>query len=250
MLATLYPILIKGSIPRDFSLRKTTFLLCSQIKFNPERPMKNQFQTLQNWTREVLSVVKKDLKNDHLHTDPVFYKTYFGNRPANRLTAEELLAAYENELFQGNEDLSDFVVNRWVFKHGDLYEHFAERLAEINPDFDEIKTLTDAQTERVLAGAVESFGAIPTFLFTVLNGVVFPGSAIDRLRNAATAEKAAQKQEEESAQERQTIEKLLASHQREVARLHAKIEGVQKKYANDTASLKKQIKVLQKKLHG
>ncbi|HSX10445.1 MAG TPA: hypothetical protein VLF94_01835 [Chlamydiales bacterium] len=212
--------------------------------------MENQFQTLQNWTQVVLDAIKKDLKNDHLPSDPVFTKTYFGNRPLNRLTTEEIFAAYEKELLQGNEDIAAFVVNRWVFKHGDLYQHFAERLSQINPDFDEIKTLTDAETDRVLAGSVESFGAIPTFLFAVLNGVVFPQPAIERLRKAAETEKAALEKQEQKDFEQQSMDKLIGAHKREVARLQAKIEGVQKKYTTDTEALKKQIKALQKKLNG
>jgi hypothetical protein len=212
--------------------------------------MDNQFLTLQNWTQEVLNAIKKDLKNDHLHTDPVFYKTYFGNRPQNRLTTEEIFSAYEKELVQGNNDLAEFVVNRWVFKHGDLYQHFAERLSQINPDFEQIQHLTDLETETVLAGAAESFGAIPTFLFAVLNGVVFPQPAVERLRKAAQAEKEAREKNEANAQEQQTFDKLIAAHKREVARLESKIEGVQKKYITDTEALKKQIKALQKKLNG
>jgi hypothetical protein len=212
--------------------------------------MENQFLTLQNWTQEVLNAIKKDLKNDHLPTDPVFYKTYFGNRPQNRLTMEEIFAAYEKELVQGNEDLAEFVVNRWVFKHGDLYQHFAERLSQINPDFEQIKQLNDAETETVLAGATESFGAIPTFLFAVLNGVVFPQPAIERLRKEAEREKTAREKNEANTQEQQTLDKLIAAHKREIARLESKIEGVQKKYGTDTEALKKQIKALQKKLNG
>lgn len=212
--------------------------------------MKNQFLTLQNWTHEVLNAIKKDLKNDHLHTDPIFYKTYFGNRPQNRLTTEEIFAAYEKELIQGNEDLAEFVVNRWVFKHGDLYQHFADRLSHINPDFEQIQKLTELETETVLSGAVESFGAIPTFLFAVLNGVVFPEAAVEHLRKAAVAEKASQQKNEESALEQQNLDKIIATQKREIARLNDKIEGVQKKYTADTEALKKQIKALQKKLHG
>lgn len=212
--------------------------------------MKNQFLTLQNWTQEVLNAIKKDIKTDHLHTDPVFYKTYFGNRPQNRLTAEEIIAAYEKELLQGNEDLAEWVVNRWVFKHGDLYQLFAERLSKVNPDFNEIKDLTVEQSKEILEGVEERFGAIPVFLFSVLNGVVFPESVLGRLRKAAEEEKEKGEKQEKVEQERGSFEKVIAAHQREIARMHDKIAGVQKKYATDTESLKKQIKILQKKLNG
>lgn len=212
--------------------------------------MENQFQALQNWTLEILDAIKKDIRTDHLHTDPVFYRTYFGNRPQNRLTSEEIFAAYEKELLKGNEDLAEWVVNRWVFKHGDLYKHFAERLSEVNPDFDQIKQLTDEESHRILAGAAESYGAIPTFLFSLLNGVVFPQPILDRLRKAAEVEKVALEKKAKSNAEQESLEKIIAAHQREIARLHDKITGVQKKYEKDTEALKKQIKVLQKKING
>ncbi|MGB7978439.1 MAG: hypothetical protein WCF19_04680 [Chlamydiales bacterium] len=212
--------------------------------------MDNQFQALQNWTFEVLSAIKKDIKSDRLHTDPIFYRANFGNRPQNRLTAEEIFAAYEKELLKGNNELAEWVVSRWIFKHGDLYNHFAERLSEVNPDFNEIKQLTEEESRRILDGAAESFGAIPTFIFSLLNGVVFPQSILDELQKGAEAERALLERRAESNIEQQSLEKVIASHQREVGRLNDKILGVQKKYERDTEALKKQIKGLQQKLNA
>lgn len=211
--------------------------------------MKNQFLELKDWMQDVLSTIKKDLKSDHLTVDPTFYKAHFGNRPPNRLSQEELLAAYEKELLEGtNEELLEFAVNRWVFKHGDLYQHFADKLTQINPDFDQIKDLTEGQGLFILEGATEKFGAIETFLFSVLNGVVFPKKVLDTLRKGAEAERVAKAKTAVSEEERQNLEKILNIHQREVARLHDKITGVQKKYTTDTEALKKQIRALQKQL--
>ncbi len=212
--------------------------------------MENQFQALQNWTQQILDTIKKDIKTDHLHTDPAFYRNYFGNRPQNRLTSEEIFAAYEKELLKGNEELAEWVVNRWVFKHGDLYQHFAERLERINPDFSEIKELSEAESEEILKGAFENFGAIQTYLFTVLNGVVFPKKVIEKLANAAELEKLAQEKAGVEEAKREGFEKEIASLQREIARLNDKIAGVQRKYTTDTEALKKQIKALQCKMNS
>lgn len=212
--------------------------------------MENQFLALQNWTQEILNAIKKDIKTEHLGSDPIFYRAYFGNRPQNRLTAEEIFAAYEQELIKGNEELAEWVVNRWVFKNGDLYQHFAERLGRINPNFHEIQQLTEEESQAVLEGAIESFGAIPTFLFSALNGVVFPATVLERLRQAAEIEQVSQIKEEEEASQKQSLEKTLATYQREINRLNDKISGVQKKYTRDTEALKKQIKALQQKLNG
>lgn len=205
-------------------------------------------KNFKEWIPEVLQTIKKDIKTDHLPSDVGFYKKHFGNRPQNRLGTEEIFAAYEKELLEENQDLKEWVVNRWVFKHGDLYQHFAERLSAVNPEFDQIKHLTEEESAMILEGAAESFGAIATYLFAVLNGVVFPESTIARLKKAAAEEKEKQQKEELATVERTNLEKILAAHQREVARLQDKIAGVQRKYDTDTQSLKKQIKALQQKL--
>lgn len=212
--------------------------------------MENQFQSLESWTIEILEMIKKDIKTDHLHTDPQFYRTYFGNRPQNRLTSAEIFGAYEKELAKGNEDLAAWVVNRWVFKHGDLYQHFADRLAKINPKFDEIQTLSEEESLGILEGAAESFGAIPTFLFALLNGVVFPKKILENLKKEAEIARENREASAKQALEELSFEKTIAAQSREIQRLNDKIKGVLKKYEKDTESLKKQIKALQKKVNG
>ncbi len=210
--------------------------------------MENQFLSLQNWTTDVLNAIKKDIKSEHLGSNLAFYKTYFGNRPQNRLTTEEIFKAYDEELKKGNQELAEWVVNRWVFKNGDLYQIFAERLSEINPEFDQIQSISEEESAKVLAGTVEAFGAIPTFLFVLLNGVVFPESVREKLRGLAEAERSANEKKGEEAAGKEDLEKRIAAQTREIARLEDKIVGVQKKYERDTLALKKQIRALQK--HG
>ena len=95
----------------------------------------NSFSALRPWVEQILLTIKKDIKTDHLSTDHSFFKAHFGNRALNKVTQEEIFSVYENELLAGNRELMEWVVNRWVFKHGDIYRHFAERLSAINPHF-------------------------------------------------------------------------------------------------------------------
>jgi len=211
--------------------------------------MKNKFQTLQPWLDEILTAIKKDIKTDYLPADAPFYRTHFGNRPQNRLSAEEINRAFTQELIAGNEEMAEWVINRWVFKHGDVYSHFEERLSKINDDFDAIKELTAAQSEQVLAGAVESFGAKAVYFFSMLNGVVFPQAVFNRLESAAKAEHTDQKASQEKEAGEADLANMIERHQREMTRLNEKYEqklaGVLKKYAADVASLKSQIRALQ-----
>jgi hypothetical protein len=215
--------------------------------------MKEKFQTIEPWLVQILHTIKKEIKTEHLSKSPSFYKTYFGNRPLNRLTNEEICTVYQKELLQGeNEEIGEWVINRWVFRHGDIYQHFADRLSQIHPDFDTIKNLDDAQSEKVLSGSVEAFGALPVYLFAILNGVVLSPSALKSLRETAEKEQAAQTQEKAALERSENLEQMLERQKNEMLRLEKKYEdklaGVMKKHAVDVAALKSQIRSLQHQL--
>jgi hypothetical protein len=216
--------------------------------------MKNKFQTIQPWISFILDTIKKEIRMDHLASSPAFARTHFGNRPLNRLTAEEIFAVYEKELLAGNQDLAEWVVNRWVFKHGDIYKHFAEKLSRIHPDFSAIESLDLIQSEQVLEGAPESFGFLPVYLFSFLNGVVFPEEIFTRLHHAATREESQKKIEKKEEGERQSLAEAIARQQRELFSMQQKYEnkvaGLMKKYTVDVEALKKQVRSLQHQLHA
>ncbi len=213
--------------------------------------VKNKFETLSPWMGGILSRIKKDLKTDYLPGDRVFYKKYFGNRPLNRLSTDEIFAAVEKELLGENEALSEWVVNHWVFQHGDIYTHFAEKLSCIRPDFNELSELSEEESQKVLEGS-EPFGAISVYLFSVLNGVVFSSTTFEQLRLAAMREKEAKEAIESSQNLQETLEQIIERQRREISRLQEKCEskvaGVLRKYELDTQALKTQIRSLQKKL--
>lgn len=215
--------------------------------------MESQFEILRPWIPTILSAIRKEIKTEYLPRQISFCRTHFGHRPLNRLSWEEVIAAFEKELLSLNEELIEWVVNRWVFRHGDLYQHFVERLRSIHPDFEEIKTLSAEESEKVLLGAEEAFGAPSVYLFSVLNSVVFPPSVFSRLQEAAEKGKVAEDAQERQAEEQQSLAKLVERHQREIRRLEEKYEGklagVLKKYAADVEALKRQIRSLQQQLH-
>ncbi len=214
---------------------------------------KNPFISLQPWMGQILHAIRKDIKNDHLAVDKVFYKTHFGSRPLNRLDIEEIFSVYERELLKGDqEELVEWAINRWVFKHGDVYRHFADRLAKINSNFQEISSLTESESMQVLEGAAASFGALTVYLFSALNSVVFPETIFERMRKEAVSEQEFLKEQESHAAEKESLEQLKTRYERETRRLQEKYEdrlnGVQRKYAIDVEALKKQIRSMQQKL--
>jgi hypothetical protein len=217
--------------------------------------MKDKFQTLQPWLSQVLHTIKKEIKTEHLSKSPAFYKTHFGNRPINRITNEEMCAVYEKELLANDtEELGEWVINRWVFRNGDIYQHFASRLAQINPDFEEIKNLDDKQSEMVLSGAIEAFGALPVYLFVVLNGVVISPKVLERLKNFVVETQEKEKEEQEALSTQMTLDQMIERQKAEILRLEKKYEdkllGVMKKYTTDIEALKNQVRSLQHKING
>lgn len=203
--------------------------------------------------KDVLSTIKKDLKSDYLPGDRAFYKKYFGNRPLSRLSTDEIFSAVEQELLAENEPLGEWVVNHWVFHHGDIYNHFAEKLSEISPDFNELSELSIDESQKILEGS-ESFGAIPVYLFSILNGVVFPAAVFEKLRQAAAQEKQTREAESNAQSEQESLAQIIERQQREISRLQekyeSKVSGVLRKYEMDIEALKKQIRSLQKQLQA
>ncbi len=210
----------------------------------------NKFFLAQPWIREILALLKKELKTEHLPGHREFHLHHFSNRPLHRISLEELIAVYERELLKGDQALGDWVVSRWICKHGDVYHHFSERLGEITEDFSSLTVLSESDSERILAGAKEAFGPVVLYLFSLLNGVVFPETVMDRLRIDASLFQETQKKNEEELIETKTLQSLKEHHDRELRRLKEKYEGklagLEKKYTLDTEMLKKQIRSLQK----
>lgn len=205
--------------------------------------MKNLFQNIELWIPEVLGSIKRDLRNEHLAKLPNFYKAHFGNRPLNRLTHEEICAVYKKELLKGEDaSLQEWVVNRWVFHHGDIYEYFSTQLEKIHPDFTAIQNLTAEQSLLIIEGAVARFGALNTYLFSVLNEVVFPESVLTELQEKIVPE----------ANEAGPQDNWKERYEADMARLQKKCEekvaGVLRKHAMDVEALKKQIRALQQQL--
>lgn len=214
--------------------------------------MKNKFEIIHPWISIVLEAIKKDIKTDFLPGKASFIRAHFGNRPTHRLTIEEIFEACAKDLLAGDEEFSEWVVNRWVFRHGDIYSHFAERLGKISQDYSAIRQLSEEESDGVLEGAAQKFGALPLYLFSVLNGVVFPETVFARLRSAAEEEEARLLEQKEEARESQRKVQAEQDYRRELARLQEKYEGkvsgVMKKYGTDVDALKKQIRSLQKQV--
>lgn len=217
---------------------------------------KIKFQEIAEWMPLIMEETKKDLKNEHLRKDPAFVKAYFSHNNLPKITTEELsqgyLKAFQNE--ENPEALGDFITSRWLMKNSEIYDFFEIKLSHINPDFASIEQLNETQSKEIIEESTKKFGALKTFLFAVLNSVVFDSASFKQLKEHARKQEYQHKEEQQLQQEKTSFESLKLSHSLEISRLtdkyEKKLSGLQKKYAVDVEALKKQVASLQRKLNS
>lgn len=216
---------------------------------------KEKFADLKEWIPTIIETVKKDLKNDHLRKDPFFAKKFFGSKNIQKITSEEMAEAYQKAIQEEDkgEDIGEFIASRWLFRNSEMYHFFEQQLSKIYSDFTELQEIEPQHAETLIKNSNQEFSPLHTYLFSVLNSVVFPDTYFIQLKTDAEQYNAEKKEEEKQAAAAQSIEQMQHNHQLEVARLTDKYEkklaGLQKKYVQDVESLKKQISALQRKLH-
>lgn len=205
--------------------------------------------TLNPWFDSLLHVVKKDLKQDHLSKDKVFVKNYLRNKPVAKLTQEDLSQAYKQVIRDGAENVAEFIAVRWLLKHTDLYQFFETELTKMTPDFEQLKELPGTIAEPLIERAVEQFGAEKTYIFSVLNSVVFSEELLKELRGRAEQDLSSNQTELEEKVSRENTKEHYEELIRKLSdKYEKKLLGLQKKYVNDTDAYKKQISGLMRKL--
>lgn len=220
-----------------------------------EATYKDKYLLLKDWMPAILDTVKKDIKNEHLRQDVLFVKKYLNNKSLNKVTHEEFVAGYNQAIAEEEkaEDIAEFIFNRWLVKHSDVYSFFEQELTRIHPNFTDIKELQPGPAFEIMEDAVSHFGAVSTYLFSVINSVVFPATVLEQLKHRAKDEafKAETHQQEQS--EQLSRAGLIQKHEEQIGRLtdkyEKKLSGLEKKYFTDTVLLKKQIASLQRKLN-
>lgn len=145
-----------------------------------------KFQDLTPFHEAIFTEVKKDLRDDHLRQDKGFLKRNFSGKQLNKITVQELLEVYTKLIAAGYDAVSEFVANRWLLRHIEIYNLFEDRLRTINSQFHEIVELDPEAAKSLLSDAVERFGAVDCYIFSVLNSVCLPEALLKELRIHAT----------------------------------------------------------------
>lgn len=215
---------------------------------------KEKFADLQEWIPFLVESVKKDLRNEHLKKDFYFVKKFLSSKNIHKITIEELAQAYQKAIQEEEkgEDLAEFITSRWLLKNSELYEFFERRLSEIDSDFTNLEEIDSARAQALIDASICQFGAPQTYLFSVLNSVVFPKESFQKLKVKAQQHQERQEEESRRNADQFSADQIRKDSEREIARLTDKYEkkltGLQKKYVTDVENLKKQVAQLQRKL--
>jgi len=215
---------------------------------------KEKYFALQAWMPTIIEDVKKDLKNEHLKKDLFFIKKYVGAKNVNKITTDELVHAYQSAIAdeENGEALAEFITSRWLLKNSELYDFFDTTLSKINPNFSLLEEIDLTHSMNIIKEAKTLFGACPTYLFSVLNSVVFPKEIFQALAEQAEVEKQIHANKVEQLSEKLTTEKMKKNFEQEIARMtdkyEKKLSGLQKKYHMDMNQFKKEIANLQRKI--
>ena len=215
--------------------------------------LKSKFEVLHSFLGKILHDIRKDVRQEHLKQDRAFVQKYFGKNVIDKVSAEELEKAYFAELVsEGTENLGNWMISKWILKHAEVYEYFVTQLTKVNPKFEEITLLSVEDAKSIASKAVESFGAIDTYIFSMLNSVAFPDAVFEVLKDAATKHLADQAKSAVSKEVVLTVEDLVKLHEQEILKLtdryEKRLQATAKKYVQDIEGLKKQLGSLQKKL--
>lgn len=217
---------------------------------------KEKFADLKEWMPIIIDSVKKDLRNDHLKKDLYFVKKFLSSKNIQKVTTEELTQAYQQAIQEEEkgEEIAEFIVSRWLLKNTELYNLFETNLSRISSDFTVLEDLSPSDAQTLAESSTKEFGPIPTYLFAVLNSVVFPKETFDQLKRQAKDALHHQSTHAATEQEKATLESMQRACEREIARIEDKYEkklaGMQKKYLLDVEQLKKQMAALQRKLQA
>lgn len=211
----------------------------------------DKYTLIAPWIPRLVGSIKGDLKREHLKRDLAFVKGHFSTRDINRIGIDELTTVYSKVLCgAGAEGTGELVSNLWLLKHGEIYRYFETELSKLASDFTALETIADDKAQPIIDGGVGEFGAMDTYLFAVLNSVVFTEAAYAKLKRLALDELAHRAKEVKTsvAPDEASVKK----HEREMARLQEKYEkklvGLQQKYLHDVDVLKKEVTRLRQKL--
>jgi hypothetical protein len=152
-----------------------------------EQTYLSKFADLEPLYKSIFATVRKDMRDEHLKADRGFFKRNFPGKELSTLSVEDMIAVYSKFIKAGSEQLAEFIANRWLLRHIDIYNFFEARLKTVSADIEEITELEEGFANSLLEDSVARFGAETSYIFVQFNCVALPKASLERLRNDALA---------------------------------------------------------------
>jgi hypothetical protein len=216
------------------------------VEATDRKTWSGRFSLLTPWFSDIIDAVKRDCKNEHLRLNPHFVKEYFAGLPMHMINLEEMRVVYLRLILAGNEQVAEFISNRWLFRHMELYNFFEKALSEVSTEFEKIQELPADKSLAIIQTACEQFGCEKVFCFVVINDVVIPQNVFDRLQRQAVESLAMRQKEQEgslSVEEkwRQDVEKLKERQEKKIQEMTKRHQIEVQKLSAEIVKLREQI---------
>ena len=199
-----------------------------------------KFSLISPWFAEVISDTKQQLKSEHLSLDPTFVRKHFHGLPLHRISQEEMRAVYLREILSGNNQLAEFVMNRWLFKNLPLYKFFEARLEKLFSNLETIQIVEDEKARPIIQEAMSSFSLGKIFCFVTLNEVLLSDALFRELQKQAL-EELSQTMREQEAQELPEKQKFEEEMKKTKEKYEKKIEELHKKHTQEIKALQQEL---------
>lgn len=150
-----------------------------------EQTYAQKFALLAPFHNEIFTAVRKALREEHLKQNRGFFKRHFAGLEINKVTVDDLLRVYPQLIAKGDESVGEFIANRWLLRHLEVYNFFENRLKAYDENFENIQELEKTFAKSLLTDAVAAFGAKNSYIFAILNSVALPAQLLKELHAAA-----------------------------------------------------------------
>ncbi len=217
---------------------------------------KEKFLLIKPWMSDMLNLIKKDLRQEHLSQDREFFNFYFRGKTLNKLTTEELANAYMHAIQHNerSEEIGEFIFHRWLLKNSDIYHFFEKELSKLSEDYTSIKSISRDVSIGIKDRAAEKFGVEDVYIFCLFNGVAFDPELMEELRAEAIKTQNENKERLVEQKATQDLESKFREYETQISRLtdryESRLAGLEHKYDKDVTALKKQVAHLQRQLQA
>ena len=131
-----------------------------------------------------------------------------------------------------------------MYRNAEIFHMFHEKLLAVDPNYDRLEKFSIDLEESLQKIAVEKFGFVRVYLFSVLNSVVFSELTFKKFREEALKELSFLQKDLDSSKEVLSVEDLRKSFEQEKMKLEEKFEkrlqGILKKTQMEVGGYRKQ----------